>query len=111
MSRTAQSLLRLLERERALLRAGDVTAAAALLAPKSELAEALERDGAEAEILAAIRRAAERNAPLLAAARDGARAAERVVRALAGGVTTQTYSAAGHCTEIGGARRRLERRA
>ncbi len=48
---------------------------------------------------------------LIEAAREGARAAQATLRAIAGGVTTQTYSAAGSCTAIGGDRPRLERRA
>lgn len=111
MSRTARNLIRLLERERGLLRAGNLAEAATLLPRKTELADRLDREGAEADVLAELRAAAERNVPLLAAAREGARAAQRAVRAIAGGVTTQTYSAGGHCTAIGDGQRRLERRA
>ena len=112
MSRTARNLIRLLEKERALLRGGNLAEAAALLPRKVELAEKLEHDGATPEVLVDLRAAAERNMPLLEAARKGARSAQKVVRALAGGVRTQTYSAAGRTTAIGGGDgRRLERRA
>ncbi len=111
MSRTARNLLRVLERERAFLRAGDIAGAAGLLERKAELAGTLEREGADPDTAARLREAARRNLPLLEAAREGARAAEGAVRAIANGVTTRTYAPDGYGTDIGSGRRRIERRA
>ncbi len=111
MTRPARDLIRLLDRERELLRAGDAAGAAALLARKSELVDRIERDGADARLLDEIRRKAERNAPLLQSARDGIAAARLRITAILGGVTTQTYSAQGQATALDSGRRTLERRA
>lgn len=111
MSRTALSLIRLMARERALLLAGDLAGAGALAARKADLAGRLADGRAEPGPLARVQAEATRNMALLEAAREGALAAQATIGAIAGGVTTRTYSAAGQRTAIGAEPRRLERRA
>ncbi len=111
MTRAARDLLRLLDRERDLLKSGATDQAVGLAARKSDLADRIEREGASSELLQAIRAEAERNLPLLKAARAGAEAAQTRLLGILGGVRTQTYSAEGQTTALEGGRRTLERRA
>jgi flagellar biosynthesis/type III secretory pathway chaperone len=111
LTRAARDLIRLLDRERDLLKQGAATEAATLAPRKSELADRLEREGAPTDLLARIRAGAERNLPLLRAAKSGTEAAQTRLRGILGGVRTQTYSAQGHTTALEGGRRRIERRA
>ncbi len=111
MTRAARDLLRLLDRERDLLTQGAAGEAAALAARKSDLADRIEREGGPAELLGKIRQRAERNLPLLEAARAGAEAAQTRLKGILGGVRTQTYSAEGRTVALEGGQRRLERRA
>lgn len=111
MTKAARDLIRLLDRERDLLKRGEASEAAALAPRKTELADRIERDGAPAELLEQIRTGAERNLPLLKAAKSGAEAAQTRIRGILGGVRTQTYSAQGQTTPLEGGQRQLERRA
>lgn len=111
MTKAARDLIRLLDRERDLLKRGAPAEAAALAPKKVELADRIERDGAPADLLEKVRAGAERNLPLLQAAKAGTEAAQTRVRGILGGVQTQTYSAEGHATALQGGQRKVERRA
>lgn len=101
----------LLERERRLLLAGSLDGLARIAAHKEELAARLKTVGRPSG-LERLRAKAERNARLLDSAGAGIRSVLRRIESVREGpAPLSTYSASGHKTDLGGARRTMERRA
>lgn len=93
--RLASRMMRLLERERAMLIAGNIDGAVKLTSAKDKLAEKLMAALPDEEAVAAIRDSAERNRRLIDAAKRGVESAQRRIASLRRGVGVNTYSASG----------------
>jgi len=101
----------LLERERKLLLAGSLDGLARIAAHKEDLAARLKKVG-RSPALERLKTKAERNARLLESAGAGIRSVLRRIEAVREGPEPlSTYSASGRKTDLGGARRTMERRA
>ena len=113
MSRDAEALCALLDKEREGLLRGEIDTALALADRKAHLVDRLERDrpSISRESAQRLHRKAERNAALLSAAREGMNTATKRIEAILLGVRTRTYTADGSRTELPTQRKGFERRA
>jgi len=103
MSEAVGALEDLLEDERRCLLAGDLDRVLRLASHKEALLSDLPASGPQAAELERLRRAAERNAGLLAAAAQGVRAASDRMRCLLEGpAPLATYDAGGRRQTLGG---------
>ncbi|MBJ3763164.1 hypothetical protein ILP92_10450 [Maribius pontilimi] len=110
-ARACRHLLKLLDRERDFLIAGDVANAARLGDLKARLLGKIETGPADPEQISTIKRAAARNRLLIEAAERGVKSAHARLRALRDGVGVNVYSAQGQRQMITKPKTTLQKRA
>ena len=109
---TTDALRDLLEKERDAILTGRFDLLERLAAEKERLVKLVSRDQTDANLLAKLREKTERNGQLLAAMRDGIRAAQDRVRKLQKGAEPlQTYDPTGQIHSIEPAKQVLTHRA
>ncbi|MCB1337754.1 MAG: hypothetical protein KDK10_10005 [Maritimibacter sp.] len=112
LSSAAEALEDLLDRERALIKAGRIDQIVRLGAEKERLIGRLARQGASAPGLERLRAKADRNVRLLDAAARGIKAAAgRLDRRGDDGAALRTYGRNGAAAALAGARRGIDRQA